>query len=106
MMSQVMVEETEQQDIQKHVNGRLSTARGIEREIEKLTEVFSKFATLVVDQGESLRVIDADVEAAALEVEDGQKYVAKTHSITKGNRGVIVKIFATVLVLAIILVTT
>jgi|AntAceMinimDraft_5_1070358.scaffolds.fasta_scaffold112373_1 syntaxin 5 len=104
-MSQVLVDDREQQDLQEHANGRLSTARGIEREIEKLSEVFSKFATLVVDQGESLRVIDADIEAAAYEVEDGQRHIAKTHIITKGNRGVIVKIFATVVVLAVILVT-
>ena len=51
-------------------------------------------------------MIDADVEAAYMEVEEGQKHVAKTYSITKGNRGVIIKIFATILFLAIVLVKT
>jgi syntaxin 5 len=84
----------------------LSSALGIESEIEKLSEVFRKFSSLVVEQGEMIRLIDDDVEAASIEVEEGQRYVAKTYDITKGNRGVIIKIFATILVLAVVLVST
>ncbi len=45
------------------------------------------------------------MEAAQLEVEEGHKHVAKTYEITKGNRGVIIKVFATILVLAVVLVS-
>ena len=102
-MSQLLVEE--EADLAA-AQGRLSSVRGIEKEIEKLSDVFRKFAGLVVEQGEVLRIIDDDVEAAAAEVEEGHRHITKTHSITKGNRGVILKIFATVLVLAVVLVTT
>jgi hypothetical protein len=46
------------------------------------------------------------VEAAAHEVEVGQSHIADTYNITKGNRGTILKVFATVLFLAVILVVT
>jgi len=101
---QVLMEEQDQGA--EHAQRRWSTARGIESEIEKISEVFRKFSSLIVEQGETLRLIDDDVEAAALEVEEGQRHVAKTYNITKGNRGVIIKIFATVLILAVVLVAT
>jgi hypothetical protein len=106
VMSQVFMEEEEQDKGVEAAARRLGTARGIESEIAKLGEVFQRFSALVVEQGESLRVIDADVESAALEVEEGHRHIVKTHSITQGNRGVIIKIFATILVLAVVLVTT
>ena len=105
-MSQVLVEEEELDHGVEAAQHRLGTARGIEKEIAKLGEVFQRFSALVVEQGESLRVIDADVEAASLEVEEGHRHIVKTYSITQGNRGVIIKIFATVIILAVVLVTT
>lgn len=108
MMTQLLMEEEESDQGHgvEHAQKRLSSARGLEREIEKLGEVFGRFSSLLVDQGETLRIMDTDVEAAAIEVEEGQKHLAKAYTITKGNRGVIIKIFATILVLAVILVTT
>jgi hypothetical protein len=104
-VSQQLLLEEQDQGVE-HAQKRLSSARGIESEIEKISEVFQKFSALVVEQGESLRLIDNDVEAAALEVEEGHRHINKTYSVTKGNRGVIIKIFGTILVLAVILVTT
>lgn len=57
-------------------------------------------------KGETLRIIDQDVEAAQMEVEEGQTHIATTYNITKGNRGTILKVFATVLVLGVILVVS
>jgi len=108
-MSQMLLQEEEEDQEQKQLGNALkrrSTARGIESEIEKLGEVFQRFSALVSEQGEALKLIDEDVEAALEEVEEGQVHIAKTYSITQGNRGVILKVFATVIVLGVILVVT
>lgn len=102
MLTQQLLED-EEQDMIKHAHNRLDFARGVEREIAKLSEVFAKFGALVLEQGETLRVIDEDVEAASLEVEDGQAHVSKTYQITKGNRSMIIKVFALIIFFALVL---
>jgi hypothetical protein len=67
---------------------------------------FLFFYCICIYKGETLVRIEADVEAAAHEVEVGQSHIADTYNITKGNRGTILKVFATVLFLAVILVVT
>ena len=38
-----------------------------------------------------------------MEVEEGHRHVGKTYAITKGNRSVIIKVFATILIFAVVL---
>ena len=65
--------------------------------------MFTRFGALVVEQGETIRIIDRDIEQASMEVEEGHRHVGKTYAITKGNRGVIIKVFATILVVGVVL---
>lgn len=97
---QLLMEEEE--DLVKHAHNRLDFAKGVEREIAKLGEVFAKFGALVLDQGETLRLIDQDIEEASMEVEDGHAHVSKTYQITKGNRSMIIKLFLLVIFFALV----
>ncbi|CAM9392185.1 unnamed protein product [Heterosigma akashiwo] len=51
-------------------------------------------ATLVAAQGEVVQRIDDDVELAHAGVEAGHLELQKFYSIVRGNRGLIIKIFA------------
>lgn len=65
-------------------------------------ELFSKMATLVMEQSEKIGNIEDDVESGMDNTLQAEKHVHTAYEITKGNRSVIVKIFG-ILVVCIIL---
>ena len=73
---------------------RLESAREAEKSLAELTTMFSKMTNLIHSQGETLVKIEDDVEAAMDHVEAGREEIVKLYEWTKGNRGLIVKIFA------------
>jgi t-SNARE complex subunit, syntaxin len=72
---------------------RLESARQAERSLAELTTMFSKMSNLIQSQGETLVKIEDDVEAAMDHVEAGREEIIKLYEWTKGNRGLIIKIF-------------
>mmetsp|Transcript_19349 Transcript_19349/g.56328 ORF Transcript_19349/g.56328 Transcript_19349/m.56328 type:complete len:318 (-) Transcript_19349:297-1250(-) len=65
MLSTQLVQQVDEEEREKsRLQQRLGSARSIEREIEKLGEVFRRFSAMVVEQGETLRIIDDDIEQA------------------------------------------
>eukprot|EP00557_Chaetoceros_sp_GSL56_P014939 CAMPEP_0176486540 /NCGR_PEP_ID=MMETSP0200_2-20121128/5619_1 /TAXON_ID=947934 /ORGANISM="Chaetoceros sp., Strain GSL56" /LENGTH=480 /DNA_ID=CAMNT_0017883241 /DNA_START=80 /DNA_END=1522 /DNA_ORIENTATION=- len=73
---------------------RLESARQAERSLAELTTMFSKMSNLIQSQGETLVKIEDDVEAAMDHVEAGREEIVKLYEWTKGNRGLIIKVFA------------
>lgn len=73
---------------------RLESARQAERSLAELTTMFSKMSHLIQSQGETLVKIEDDVEAAMDHVEAGREEIVKLYEWTKGNRGLIIKVFA------------
>lgn len=73
---------------------RLEAARQAEKSLAELTTMFSKMSNLIHSQGETLVKIEDDVEAAMDHVEAGREEVVKLYEWTKGNRSLIVKVFA------------
>eukprot|EP01083_Nonionella_stella_P150829 481090_1 len=73
---------------------RLESARQAEKTLAELTNMFSKMSNLIHSQGETLVKIEDDVEAAMDHVEAGKEEIDKLNEWTKGNRGLIIKIFA------------
>ena len=57
-------------------------------------------ATLVMSQGETLTRIEDDVESGLMETEEAHKSMENFYEITKGNRSIILKIFAIMMILA------
>jgi hypothetical protein len=73
---------------------RLESARQAERSLAELTTMFSKMSHLIQSQGETLMKIEDDVEAAMDHVEAGREEIIKLYEWTKGNRGLIIKVFS------------
>jgi hypothetical protein len=73
---------------------RLESARQAEKSLAELTTMFSKMSNLIHSQGETLVKIEDDVEAAMDHVEAGREEIIKLHEWTKGNRSLIIKVFA------------
>lgn len=57
-------------------------------------QLFAQMATLVSEQSETIARIEDDVEAGLQDTLQGQAHIQNVYDITKGNRGLILKIFA------------
>ena len=55
--------------------------------------IFGQVANLVLQQGDTISRIEDDVEAGLMDTEEGHKEMQRLLEITKGNRGIILKIF-------------
>ena len=89
---------TVQQQIQERrqnraAQSRLASARLAEKSIAELGVMFTKMSTLISQQGEVLERIEDDVEAAGLDIDAGHDELVKVYGMTKGNRGLILKVF-------------
>ncbi|KAL7492144.1 hypothetical protein ACHAWT_001336 [Skeletonema menzelii] len=89
---------TVQQQIQERrqnraAQSRLASARLAEKSIAELGVMFTKISTLISQQGEVLERIEDDVEAAGLDIDAGHDELVKVYGMTKGNRGLILKVF-------------
>ena len=56
-------------------------------------QLFSNLATLVMEQSESIARIEDDVEDGLQNVTEAHKSMLSFNEITKGNRGMIIKVF-------------
>ena len=72
---------------------RLKSAEQVERSIAQMGQLFSQMATLVMDQSETISRIEDDVEIGLEDTKDAHRSMEEYHAISKGNRGLIVKVF-------------
>ena len=63
--------------------------------------MFTKMSTLISQQGEVLERIEDDVEAAGLDIDAGHDELVKVYGMTKGNRGLILKVFGILIFLIV-----
>ncbi len=56
-------------------------------------QLFTQMASLVAEQSEVITRIEDDVEVGLQNTIEGNKHVEDVYNITKGNRGMILKIF-------------
>ena len=80
---------------------RLASARLAEKSIAELGVMFTKMSTLISQQGETLERIEDDVEAAGLDIDAGHDELVKVYGMTKGNRGLILKVFGILIFLIV-----
>lgn len=96
--STAMVQEQVQiRQQQRQTESRAETAKQAERTLAELGTVFGKMSTLIVQQGETLEKLEDDVECALGDVTAGQAEIQTLYSLKKGNRGLIIKVFAVVI---------
>lgn len=81
--------------------GRAQQARLAEKSIAELGVMFTKMSTLISQQGEVLERIEDDVEAAAGDIDAGHDELVKVYGMTKGNRGLILKVFGILIFLIV-----
>ena len=72
---------------------RVRNAERVESSIMKLGSLFSQMATLVAEQSETITRVEDDVEAGLTETMEGSKNMQEFYEVTKGNRGLILKVF-------------
>jgi hypothetical protein len=89
IQEQVQIRQQERQSQQ-----RLAEARQAERSLATLGTVFGKMSTLLSQQAEVVDKVEDDVEAALVDVSAGQQEITILYSIKKGNRALIIKVFA------------
>jgi syntaxin 5 len=99
----LMGQEQEQQQQQRKGNSRrMDEAIQVEKTLHELAGMFGKLSALIVNQGETLEKIEDDTVMAGLEVDKGAAEIQKVHRIKRGNRGLIIKVFALLIFLLVI----
>lgn len=78
---------------------RLDEARMAETKLGELGQVFGKMSTLISQQGETLEKIEDDVESALVDVTAGQEELTTLYALKKGNRPLIIKVYAVLIFL-------
>eukprot|EP01035_Chromulina_nebulosa_P022252 gene22252-28823_t len=73
---------------------RLSNAKKIENSIAQMGALFTQMASLVMEQSETISRIEDDVEIGYEQTKQANDSMQKFYEISKGNRGMILKIFA------------
>lgn len=73
---------------------RLSNAQRIEATIAHMGEMFTQMAQLVMEQSETISRIEDDIEVGLQETIKANTSMQSFYEITKGNRGMVLKIFA------------
>ena len=72
----------------------------VEKQIAEMGSMFSKMATLVAEQGETVERIDDNMDESLTNVQSGQNELLKYLNSISGNRWLIGKIFVVLLVFA------
>lgn len=73
---------------------RFRQAERVESSLREMGQLFSRMASLIVEQNETLLNIEDDVESGHVNTVEGYANLQNAYEITKGSRGMILKIFA------------
>lgn len=84
------------------LRSRTDDILAIESEISKLGEMFNHLAVMIKHHGELTQRIDQNINLAADNLEKGNEELWKVWENTRGNTGLILKIFAVLVVFIII----
>jgi len=89
----------QQQQQQLHAPAQRNTARvrlaeRAEAQIAQMGALFQQMAALVVEQSETISRIEDDVENGLVDTKEGHKHLLDYYERSKGNRSMILKIFA------------
>ena len=83
----------QQQAPQQKSLTRFKLAEKAEAQIAQMGQLFQQMASLVVEQSETISRIEDDVENGLTDTKEGHRHLTDYYERTKGNRGMIVKVF-------------
>lgn len=81
---------------------RADAVRQVESTIVELGQIFNQLATMVSEQGEMVQRIDANVDDTVVNMEAGQNQLRIYYNSIAGNRSLILKVFAALLVFLVL----
>lgn len=81
---------------------RADAVRQVESTIVELGQIFNQLATMVSEQGEMVQRIDANVDDTVVNMEAGQNQLRIYYNSIAGNRALILKVFAALLVFLVL----
>lgn len=87
------VQQLQQQPAHQKSQMRFKLAEKAEAQIAQMGQLFQQMASLVVEQSETISRIEDDVENGLVDTKEGHKHLTDYHELSKGNRGMIIKIF-------------
>ncbi|CAH8593527.1 unnamed protein product [Heterobilharzia americana] len=87
-----------------YLASRADTMRSIEHTIVELGQIFQQLATMVQEQDESIRRIDANVDEAAVSVEAGHSELMRYFRSISSSRWLMIKVFFVLIVFFVIFV--
>lgn len=81
---------------------RAADMRAVESTIVELGGMFTRMATLVAEQGDTLARIDADMDDTLAHVSEAQGELAKYYASVRANRGFILRLFGVIIFVIIL----
>jgi syntaxin 5 len=94
------------QAMSSYQTSRLTSVQGIQRTIAELGQIFSRMANTIQQQEEMVSRIDSDVDAADFHIKEGTNQLMIYYNSISSNRKLILKIFAILILFAIIMAVT
>jgi hypothetical protein len=85
----------------QYLNSRAQDVAGLESTISELGALFSRLASVVVEQGAQVERIDSDLEAANRDLEAGQAQLQKNWQSVSSNSGLALRVMAVVVSFAV-----
>mmetsp|Transcript_8378 Transcript_8378/g.18002 ORF Transcript_8378/g.18002 Transcript_8378/m.18002 type:complete len:350 (+) Transcript_8378:73-1122(+) len=85
-----------------YLQARADAVRQVESTVAELGQIFNQLAAMVSEQGELVERIDANVDETLLNIEEGRGQLMRYYNSISSNRGLVLKIFATLFVFMII----
>jgi len=85
-----------------YYQARAEAVRQVESTIAELGQIFNQLATMVSEQGEMVDRIDSNVDDTLMNLEEGRGQLMRYYNSISSNRGLVLKMFATVFVFMIV----
>lgn len=100
------VPQSSSQAMQSYHSSRLSSVQGVQRTIAELGQIFSRMAATIQQQEEMVSRIDSDIDGADFHIKEGTNQLMIYLRSVSSNRSLVLKIFAILIVFAIIMSIT
>eukprot|EP00184_Porphyridium_aerugineum_P000185 CAMPEP_0184693196 /NCGR_PEP_ID=MMETSP0313-20130426/1476_1 /TAXON_ID=2792 /ORGANISM="Porphyridium aerugineum, Strain SAG 1380-2" /LENGTH=337 /DNA_ID=CAMNT_0027151209 /DNA_START=38 /DNA_END=1048 /DNA_ORIENTATION=- len=84
-----------------YLQARADAVRQVEATVAELGQIFSQLAAMVSEQGEMIERIDANVDDTISNIDEGRNQLMRYYNSISSNRGLVLKIFATVFIFMI-----
>ena len=92
--------------MQNYHSSRLSSVQGVQRTIAELGQIFSRMAATIQQQEEMVSRIDSDIDGADFHIKEGSNQLMIYLKSISSNRRLILKIFAILILFAIVMAVT